>query len=752
MNRGGTGSSSGGSGGGANRGRGDMGHNNGGRNGNFDGGYGYGGARQRDNGNGGLSQNRQKGFVNQRRIETPSLNDMRARQGAVVSKFMTFMNRKNTLMIELYERAFYTRKPGWDLLANFVYNDLCPTDELRQNLEDVQFHPVKMIIFIKFRSEVIRDQVVTRLQTMNGVLWTDYGVSVRGHSLDANVKIIRILGVSPETTAEDIKTTFVEVGVGEVVDLRRGYLDPRRLPGVTNGTWLARVKILDPNKHIPPYIIRREEGELWSLNFEGRRFVCWKCGSPDHIGDKCKDQERTFEEVFGDEGEDVAPLSWAAVVKGDSVLGEDVRSRRDAMAKHIKDSNEVKAQEKKEAEEKRIAELEEIEKKRRENEIARQEALDKALNQGQILATEAGDDNDSDADLANMADDDNDSDDDLAKLAGEVVSNDHLNLGLDLPPLSQRVSSREGIVQACGGKVDKGNEIEGVDGEGVDSGGVDGEGKGGDGKVVGGVGKEEVDKGGEDEDDPGGGAMTLVVHGFDPSLGSSGLQSLLTDNELPPMGGISFTLDRSLERIFGQGATELATQLAIGFEGMSAQGASHDISDSSSIDIGDPSASSTPSRKSLSKKRLRCGMEATFGNLSGNSMHGDFQEGVSSGEENKGDTDAEPKKPRLGGGQESSDSDSSEDTGNESEEEEGSQKCSGDNLPRVGGGQESSDSESNKETENESEGEVGSQQHGGAEPVAELHGLPGVEPDLPPREEQEAVPDPELEQVQGESC
>ena len=52
---------------------------------------------------------------------------------------------------------------------------------------------------------------------------------------------------------------------------------------------------MDPNRHIPPYIIRREEGELWSLNFEGRRFVCWKCGSPDHIGDKCKDQERTFE-------------------------------------------------------------------------------------------------------------------------------------------------------------------------------------------------------------------------------------------------------------------------------------------------------------------------------------------------------------------------------------------------------------------------------------------------------------------------
>ena len=118
MNRGGSGQS-GGSGGGGSRGRVDMGLNSG-RNVNFD-----GGNRQRENP---LNPIRLKGFGYQRRIETPSLNDMRARQGAVVSKFMTFMNRKNTLMIELYERAFYNKKPGWDLLANFVYNDLCPTD------------------------------------------------------------------------------------------------------------------------------------------------------------------------------------------------------------------------------------------------------------------------------------------------------------------------------------------------------------------------------------------------------------------------------------------------------------------------------------------------------------------------------------------------------------------------------------------------------------------------------------------------
>ena len=44
----------------------------------------------------GLNPSRQRGFNWQQRIETPTLNDMKARQGAVVSKFMTFNNRKKT--------------------------------------------------------------------------------------------------------------------------------------------------------------------------------------------------------------------------------------------------------------------------------------------------------------------------------------------------------------------------------------------------------------------------------------------------------------------------------------------------------------------------------------------------------------------------------------------------------------------------------------------------------------------------------
>ena len=143
---------------------------------------------------------------------------------------------------------------------------------------------------------------------------------------------------------------------------------------MTNGKWKVKVKIDNPDMKIPSYIIRKEEGELWSLSFDGRRFVCWKCGSPDHIGDKCRAMEKTFEEVFGESGSDeAAPASWAAVVKGRTGTGPDLSAKRDSFAKQIRENNERKAREKKEAEEKRQAEL--AERVRAEKEAAEERRL-----------------------------------------------------------------------------------------------------------------------------------------------------------------------------------------------------------------------------------------------------------------------------------------------------------------------------------------------------------------------------------------
>ena len=405
-----------------------------------------------------------------------------------------------------------------------------------------------------------------------------------------------MLGVSPETVAEDIKNTFHQVGVGEVVDLRKELLDPRRLPGVTNGTWLVRVRILDADKNIPPYIIRREEGELWSLNFEGRRFVCWKCGSSEHIGDKCKDQERTFEEVFGDGVED-SPHSWAAVVKGNSGLGEDLRAKRDAMAKQIKDGNEVKAREKKEAEEKRKAELMEIEKKKEKVDLERQEALAKGRESGQCIAK------------------------DTEEVFGDTLDdvrserNDHPNHEvsviheISLPTLLPRAGE---VVGAGGDEVDHGGGEVPVEPDGTGLGVLGDRGQGTEPRLV------------LDRIDP----VLLGVNGAS--------QPISTETS-----GRAFTLDSSLEFVFGSGAT----RLAIEFEGMAKVESVHNMSDEYSAGRTSLPASSTPGRESQAKKRLRGGNgeEDSFGDLSSIACEGDL-----AGEDSDEDLAGEFKKQKVG--------------------------------------------------------------------------------------------------------
>ena len=82
-----------------------------------------GGSGAKDNS--GLNPNRVRGFgqTPMNRASTPSLNDMRARQGAIVAKFMTFFKRKSSVVIEMYESCFFKEKPKWDQLADFVYKN-----------------------------------------------------------------------------------------------------------------------------------------------------------------------------------------------------------------------------------------------------------------------------------------------------------------------------------------------------------------------------------------------------------------------------------------------------------------------------------------------------------------------------------------------------------------------------------------------------------------------------------------------------
>ena len=102
----------------------------------------------------GLHPDRPRGFAHlqrrqyQSRFEAPSVNDLRARQEATVADFLTFYQRKNTLVVDLYKHCFYKLKPNQGKIAKFIYQDLCPLPQLREAIEDVQFHPVKMLLFV----------------------------------------------------------------------------------------------------------------------------------------------------------------------------------------------------------------------------------------------------------------------------------------------------------------------------------------------------------------------------------------------------------------------------------------------------------------------------------------------------------------------------------------------------------------------------------------------------------------------------
>ena len=108
---------------------------------------------------------------------------------------------------------------------------------------------------------------------------------------------------------------------------------------------------------------------------------------------------------------------------------------------------------------------------------------------------------------------------------------------------------------------------------------------------------------------------SLVLDRVDASLlgpGPSSIQSLLKARD-SDVGGRSFTLDTSLERVFGTGAT----LLAIEFEGMGElRRETQASSEDSSTDSDEEMQVSTPTRDELGKKRDRTGASVSFGNLS----------------------------------------------------------------------------------------------------------------------------------------
>ena len=265
------------------------------------GGGGVGGGGGRGNGGGG--------------VRGGARADVNVKGREEIRQFLNFYKRRNSVCVDLYQPAFYTRKPNWEDLAEFVYSVLAvggtsTPQQIREAVVDIQLHPVKKLLFLKFADQNIRDEVATRLQA--GLVWPTFATTVTGWGMDKPVERIRVLGVSPETDEKGVRTVL---GVyGEVLETRKGFIS-KKLPGCTNGIWTVKI-ILGESKLLPPFLIMKEEGEVWQLA-TGELSVCWKCGQSGHIGDKCHQDVSALAASLSGPGESHQP-SWAHVVRGAS--------------------------------------------------------------------------------------------------------------------------------------------------------------------------------------------------------------------------------------------------------------------------------------------------------------------------------------------------------------------------------------------------------------------------------------------------
>ena len=174
-----------------------------------------------------------------------------------IKNFLGFYKRTDSVCIDLYQPEFFRRRPTWEEMAVFVSQQLCLTGTLRAALKDIQLHPVKKHLFLKFRDTVSRDTVATKLKV--GVEWPAFEAKVHGWAMDKPVIVVRIHGVSPESSKQEIENVMSKYG--EVLDAEIGYISKKLLPGVTNGTWTVKM-ILEEDKVLPSFVFRKEEGEV----------------------------------------------------------------------------------------------------------------------------------------------------------------------------------------------------------------------------------------------------------------------------------------------------------------------------------------------------------------------------------------------------------------------------------------------------------------------------------------------------------
>ena len=180
--------------------------------------------------------------------------------------------------------------------------------------------------------------------------------------MDKPVIVVRIHGVSPESSKQEIENVMSKYG--EVLDAEIGYISKKLLPGVTNGTWTVKM-ILEEDKVLPNFVFMKEEGEVWQVTHENQVNVCWKCGMSGHIGARCNQPTLTFDALDVDQaatevqGSGPGVRSWAHVVRTGVQTGQNI-SELQKQEEYVKKVREERIRKEEEASAQRLVEEKEL--------------------------------------------------------------------------------------------------------------------------------------------------------------------------------------------------------------------------------------------------------------------------------------------------------------------------------------------------------------------------------------------------------
>ena len=196
-------------------------------------------------------------------------------------------HRTNTLAIDL--STVYGRENLPNRLEMFKFVDK-QLQVKGTELVDIQDHPFLPQVFVKVENLSIVERIEKKLK--QGVKVYNRELVLYGWRCDIPLTTLKINGANPDTTK--VRVMEVMGKYGKVVSCDRGRVDYFKENVVSDGTWILRMQP-EQGKGLPSIIYYDDEQgntDIWSVIFDGKVGLCYKCGVSGHRGDQCR-AERT---------------------------------------------------------------------------------------------------------------------------------------------------------------------------------------------------------------------------------------------------------------------------------------------------------------------------------------------------------------------------------------------------------------------------------------------------------------------------